>query len=43
LSSEKSLGRSSVSFPLAVLFEGVLHGDGFIHEELTVHGFDGCI
>lgn len=43
LSSEKTLGGSSMAFALAVLFESVLNGDSLVHEELAIHGFDGCI
>lgn len=32
-----------MSLALAVLFEGVLDCDGLVHEELPVHGLDGCI
>jgi hypothetical protein len=32
-----------MSFAFAILFKSVLNTDGFIHEELAVHGFDGCI
>jgi hypothetical protein len=43
LRSEEAFGCSPVAFALAVLFECVLDGDGFVHEELAVHGFDGCV
>jgi hypothetical protein len=32
-----------MAFTFAILFEGVLDGDGFIHEELSIHRFDCCI
>jgi hypothetical protein len=32
-----------VSFAFAVFLEGVLDGDGLIHEKLTVHGFDSRV
>lgn len=32
-----------MSFAFSVLFECVLNYDGFIHEELAVHGLNGCI
>jgi hypothetical protein len=32
-----------VPFTLPILLERILHGDGFVHEELAVHGFDGGI
>ena len=43
LRGEEPFGGCSVPFALAVLFEGVLDGDGFVHEELAVHGFDGGV
>ena len=43
LSGEETFRCSTVSFALAILFEGVLDGDGLVHEELAVHGFDGGI
>jgi hypothetical protein len=43
LSSEQPLSVCSVSFSLSVLFERVLDRDGLVHEELTVHGFDGRV
>ena len=29
-----------MTLALSVLLEGVLDGDGFVHEELAVHGLD---
>lgn len=43
LSGEQSFCRSTVTFALAVLLEGVTDVDGFVHEELIVDGLDGGI
>lgn len=43
LGSEETFRRCTVSFALSVLFKRVLHRDGLVHQELTVHRFDGGI
>ena len=43
LGGEETFGGCAVAFAFAVFLEGVLDGDGFVHEELTVHGFDGGV
>lgn len=32
-----------MSFALTILLEGILDGDGLIHEELAVHRFNGGV
>ena len=43
LRSEQAFRGCAVPLAFAVLLERVLHGDGFVHEELAVHGLDGGV
>ena len=43
LCGEETFCRGTVPFAFSVFLEGVLDGDGFIHEELAVHGFDSGV
>lgn len=40
LGGEETLCRSTMPFAFAIFFEGVLDGNGLVHEELAIHGFD---
>src|SRR6266702_1073289 len=32
-----------MTLTLSILLERVLNGDGLIHQELSIHRFDGCV
>ena len=43
LRSKQTFCRGTVTFAFAVLLEGVLDGNGLVHEELAIHGFNSRV
>jgi hypothetical protein len=43
LRSQESFGGRAMALTLSIFLECILNGDGLVHEELSIHRFNGCV